>query len=898
MAVQGRRLGGLPLAVYVIALLLIPLTGVAVFSARALKQNNDAAAAASDVALAIEVQSAAVNVLAPLQVEHMATLGLTRVDALGFDREVVASFTGLDMDGVRSSNGERLSMALDELDRALAADTRFAEPHRGDLGSAREQLAAVRAALDQRTSTIEIVNGAFGSANQVVDAVIESVSTVTGDAQAASPEAALLVLELGLVSDVAQTAQAEVSSTTNSVMSGDAIEAFEVAADAVRHDDALKAARVLDDQLWSSLVASHRAMPAIPASVFAAAEAGSSDPAVIGEMADLWVAQVEYLDEVEQFSRTHGDSVLAEATMIADDARRSTQLLFLGLLVVGIGSVVFGVAVIRAFARPLQKLRLQAERIGRGELHAEPLPVEGPSDLRKVTSAVNDMASTLSLVDDHMKALASTAVTNELVLRELPGEVGASMRTSMERVTALTSRLQTSEARLAREARLDNLTGLPNRFAILEYLDSIVSHGVPDGEYGVMFVDIDGFKSVNDTHGHAVGDVVLREIAQRLRGSIREDDIVSRLGGDEFLVLARGHTADDLVAFGERLIGEIEQPYNFGDQLFTVSASIGVSYVQSNEDSMRSIERADAAVYQAKRRGRRRVEMFDAELQNAIEHQAELELALRQAIQHGELRLHLQPIGDLRTGLVSGAEALVRWERPGVGLVPPGDFIPIAERSGLIFDLERWVLDAACRRIKEWELMNARPDLRLAVNISGRHLIEGELLADLEDALRATGADPRHLEIELTESQLLDDVERASNVLAAVRAMGVKVAIDDFGTGYSSMTYLQKLPVDVVKIDRSFMVRATDNGFDSTIVEAVVTIGRTLALDVVAEGIETMEQLAYALGKGVTQVQGFLLARPMPADQAEPIIFGGPIIDIPRVRELADKPLWAPPVLH
>jgi EAL domain-containing protein (putative c-di-GMP-specific phosphodiesterase class I) len=217
----------------------------------------------------------------------------------------------------------------------------------------------------------------------------------------------------------------------------------------------------------------------------------------------------------------------------------------------------------------------------------------------------------------------------------------------------------------------------------------------------------------------------------------------------------------------------------------------------------------------------------------------------------------------------------------------PNAFIAIAERSGLIFELERWMLETACRRLAGWKMMGQGEGMRLAVNISGRHLIEGDLVADLDSALAATGADPHMLEIELTESQLLDDVARASSVLSAIRDRGVKVAIDDFGTGYSSMTYLQKLPVDVVKIDRSFIVRATTSEFDSTIIDTVVSIGRALTLEIVAEGIETVEQLAYAVNAGLSQGQGYLLARPMSASEAEAVIFNGPLFDVADVRSLA-----------
>ena len=390
------------------------------------------------------------------------------------------------------------------------------------------------------------------------------------------------------------------------------------------------------------------------------------------------------------------------------------------------------------------------------------------------------------------------------------------------------------------------------------------------------FVDKIVFKIINNTSGHKAGDELLREVGEKLAAKFADQDVkIARLGGDEFLVIV-GDSADHqaLSSFGHRLISAIEQPYEVGDQLFAVSASVGVTIVTSDDDALAAIERADAAVYQAKRRGRRRVEMFDEELQASIEHQAELELALRRAIQQDELSIHLQPLADLRTGLPSGAEVLVRWDRPGLGVLPPAEFIPIAERSGLIVDLERWVLLAACRRLAAWRATGVGDGLRLAVNISGRHLIEGDVITALDEAIAVTGADASALTIELTESHLLDDVDRAIDVLSALRDRGVCIAIDDFGTGYSSMTYLQKLPVDVVKIDRSFVSRATSNEFDATVIESVVTIGRALSLRVVAEGIETAEQLDHVAGAGCVDGQGYLLARPMSVEDAEGILFG------------------------
>ena len=320
------------------------------------------------------------------------------------------------------------------------------------------------------------------------------------------------------------------------------------------------------------------------------------------------------------------------------------------------------------------------------------------------------------------------------------------------------------EKRLAHQARHDALTGLPNRFAVLEYLTGLLAR--PGNKVGVLFVDVDGFKSVNDTHGHAAGDRVLKEVANRLSKWVRPTEFVARLGGDEFLVVVDGFDeVEDVVAFGYRLIREVEQPYDDGEEMFALSASIGVSIPDRSMSALDAIVHADNAVYLAKRRGRGRVETFDADLQASIEQQAEIELALRHGIRNDELVVHLQPTFDVQTGIVQGAEALVRWNRPGVGLVPPDQFIPIAERSSLIYELERWVLAQSCHRLAEWRKYDPNCTMRIAVNISGRHLIEGELIHDVDAALADSGADPNMLELELTETQLLGDLVKATEIL-------------------------------------------------------------------------------------------------------------------------------------
>ncbi len=882
-----QRLGGLPLAVYVVALLLMPLAAMTILSIDEVRGNNRTADAADRVSTSIDIELAAIGVLVPLEVERISLVGTARLGELGIDPAAVAP--DLDLESARQEDREALDTAFLELEQALVTSR---DASTGGFVAAIEasrlSLDDLRRRVDEGSARPLLVDAGFDRVTALLDAILADAADRVTSAGAVG--AGDVVREVRLVVDVARTATTEAGALSDAIVYGGDVTVTSIIEPAFRHSDALAAA--LEQGLdVGALRSGYADLTEVPAGLADGTLATGidllADPGTSQRLVGLLLERLDHLDAVADFAASEGGALSEEASELAAAASRRNQLTVIGLVAVGLGSLVFGVVVIRSFARPLTQLRAEAERISNGDLDAHSLPLEGPSDIRKVTAAMNEMAGTLRSVDVHMKALAA-GKPDERSLLELPGEVGASMRHSVERVTVLTSELQISQQLLERQARHDPLTGLPNRLAMLEHLDKVISERGDQPDVGVMFVDVDGFKSVNDTHGHAIGDVVLTEIARRLSESVRDVDMVARLGGDEFLVVVEQCSDPvSLEAFGQRVIREIEQPHAVGDQWFAVSASVGITIVEPVDDAMAAIARADAAVYHAKRRGRRRVELFDADLQSSIEHTAALELALRQAIEGDELRLFLQPMGDLTTGEVTAVEALVRWDRPGVGVVPPGEFIPIAERSGLIFDLERWVAGEVCRLIARWKQIDPDCGVLLSVNISGRHLIEADLVTDLDAAIAAAGADPTMLEIELTESQLLDDVDRAGELLGELRRRGIRIAIDDFGTGYSSMTYLQRLPIDVVKIDQSFITSAPSNGFDSTIVEAVVTIGRTLALDVVAEGVESVEQLAYAREKGVTRAQGYLLSPPIPADEAEPVIFGGPIIDVDALAVLA-----------
>lgn len=423
------------------------------------------------------------------------------------------------------------------------------------------------------------------------------------------------------------------------------------------------------------------------------------------------------------------------------------------------------------------------------------------------------------------------------------------------------------EDRLAHQANHDSLTGLLNRAAAMNELERALSRGRRLGhQVALMFFDLDGFKEVNDTFGHRTGDQLLVHVAERLANTKRNAETFARFGGDEFLVIIEGLTGPaDALSFGDRILSELCRPFMLDKGAVEITASIGVAVSRPDVTGQDLLHEADVAVYEAKSRGRSRVVVFDAEMQRWIDERGELERDLRRGIVNNELELYFQPIMDLRANHMWGVEALVRWHRPHHGLVSPSDFIPVAEESMLIVDLGRWVIDAACRQLAEWAGAPDTQTWRVAVNVSGRHLTDADIVGDVRASLDRHRVDARLLEVELTETHLLRDIEPVVEVLANLRAIGVGLAIDDFGTGYSSLTYLRRFPVDTMKIDRSFVAEIGQSSQDTLLVEQLLTLARTMDLTVVAEGIETADQLATLRAMGCEYGQGYFFAKPMTA---------------------------------
>jgi len=425
-------------------------------------------------------------------------------------------------------------------------------------------------------------------------------------------------------------------------------------------------------------------------------------------------------------------------------------------------------------------------------------------------------------------------------------------------------------ARRESERRLhDSLTGLANRQLFTERLDQALARvRRHERAAAVLFIDLDRFKRVNDTLGHTAGDQLLIEAAERLCAAVRENDGVARFGGDEFAVLC-----EDLIDIrgatevARRVIRAFEAPFPCGKHEAYVSASIGITFSHSGTETAEAmLQFADAAMYRAKDGGRAKFEVFDDSMQQWIAGRLAIESALRYAIARGELVAFYQPIVAASSRVIKGFEALVRWERPGFGLVPPGTFIGVAEETGMILEIDEWVLRDACRRAVDWATRWPERRLGVSVNISSRQVLKGNIVALVRQVLDTTGLDPTLLTLELTETTLIDDAVSARTVLSALRDLGVNIGLDDFGTGYSSLTYLREFPINVIKIDRSFVHTINTEREGTAIVAAVVSLAKSLNMSVVAEGVETFEQLEAVVDLNCELAQGYLFSRPTPAD--------------------------------
>lgn len=415
----------------------------------------------------------------------------------------------------------------------------------------------------------------------------------------------------------------------------------------------------------------------------------------------------------------------------------------------------------------------------------------------------------------------------------------------------------------------DILTSLPNRFQFNEKLKQFVES---NRQVAVLFIDLDQFKKINDTWGHSVGDDLLRQVAQRLINCVGKEDMVSRLGGDEFTVISPINTKNEAALAAEKIVKQIQKPFFIGNSEFYIKASIGISlYPTDGKDIDTLIKSSDIAMYRSKELGGNNYGFFTSSMNRSLEERVDLERLLYTALDHDEFVLYYQPQIDLRTGDIFGAEALVRWIHPQRGLIPPDQFISIAEETGLIVPIGDWVLRTACIQAKKWNREHHHP-VHISVNLSVKQFIANNFIESVDRIIRETGVNPNLLEIELTETIILQSTESVITTMHQLKELGVRISIDNFGTGYSSLGYLKDFPIDSLKIDQSFIKSLTTNDKNIAIISAVIALARNLGLQSVAEGIETPEQLYFLQTEGCDLAQGYYYSRPLPVDQMSDLL--------------------------
>lgn len=837
-----------------LGLVLVPTLGLGALAATHVVDLRHDAEQADVFARAVARSTQAFEAFAAIQQETLVAATLTQAASFGLDPQQVGELLGLDLASALADARADVdaSMLLADLQRDLGG--RAALVHtRAALDGGDSELLPVLTRLSARVQeawTDEMAGlaalaadrdvDASGSLHQALGAFADS-STLYLHAyhQLRTAAAAVVpgVRPVGDGVDVA-TASARVDAAMSSLL---------VSADGPTRDLAL---RIAEDRRFDE-----RLRDLDP-------HDGASGDVDIDLVVAAFDEGLRRYADIEELTRLAGAAALAEATTTGSAARSAYESTVSILLGIAVASVAIAVLVARSIARPLSRLERRAAEISDGTLDGAPLPLDGPREAAVLASTLNDAVENLRAVERQATALAAGDLA-AAAASETPGKLSALLQRSVDGLARSIRDRAELQARLRHEVDHDTLTGLANRRAALARLKELLEEG--DAPLAVLFFDVDGLKKTNDQHGHAAGDALLLETARRLSAAAPSGSLVARVGGDEFVLATR--LGDDRVAtaLAERIVHELGNAVVADGLLLRGGASAGVALSQPGESPDDVLRWADLALLEAKRDGRGRAVHLDEGARAAHLDAEVLDTRLRAAIVAGELELHYQPIVDVATGDVACVEALVRWRQPDGDLVPPDRFIGIAERTGSIVEVDQWVLRTAAAQVAAWRA-GPLPGLRLAVNASARTLLRDGFVEDLAAVLVDTGLEAGALEVEVTETALLHDLDTAAQTIHELHAMGARASIDDFGTGYTSVSQLRRLPVDKVKIDRSF-INGMSDARDRTLVDLVIRIGHVLGVDVVAEGVETEEQLQDLRSLGCELAQGYLLGRPIPAGQ-------------------------------
>ncbi len=642
-------------------------------------------------------------------------------------------------------------------------------------------------------------------------------------------------------------------------------------------------------------------------------DAVAHDPAQVGELDAFSATHARFADGDSQIIDAIGRNDLATALQIAtqtgltvdsqqfladlrqkiDEQRaelRAAQqeqvhaegatlgwFLIIGTMCLGL-LIVVSLAGYRWIARPLHRASSATRAIASGDLSAR-VPLGGPTELAALADDVNGMADALIRRSEELNAYLSKDLEKrtlelERANADLSREVDDRRRAEESLARALEAEREL-EKQLRHQAFHDPLTSLANRARFLDRLDHALQRGARRrGKLAILFMDIDDFKSVNDSLGHPVGDQLLIDVAKRIDLHLRPGDTAARLGGDEFAVLLEDVSGNEEAStVADRIISSLRTPLVLNDVEVFVRASIGIVVGAGGDHADELIRRADVAMYVAKASGKGRAAVYDPGMEASIVGRLELAAELQRAVERDEFELHYQPSIILSSGRIAGVEALLRWRHPSRGIIAPAEFVPVAEETGLILPIGRWVLREACLQAARLQQeFSSDPPITMAVNISARQVHQPGLLDVVSEALRESGIAPDTLVLEITESLMMQDADLAISRLNELKQLGIRLAIDDFGTGYSSLSYLRRFPVDILKIDKSFVDGVSSHGKEQELAQSIIELGQTLHLEIVAEGVEHAEQLGWLRSRKCNLGQGFLFSEPLPPDALEELL--------------------------